>query len=438
MRTLVLIAIGGSLLYFTWSRLDEGGAPAEPPAVEESATESGQFMSLQARAEAAKALAEASAAPTEPQASPVEETPGPQETAPSGNQEFPDLAALGDPLVEGELMAHRVMDLQSYLSGDGAKLSSSRKNLLISYGLLIRSMPQQVDKYAKGLSEASDVTSEELELLNSARQGRSVGTRNASHKLHPSPLVMGVSMGLMAEEGDRLLREQQWKAAAGVFSELLLAEVDAPWPTSREALAAWSAQLASAQANYRWNKEGAWPSREMEVEPGDSLVEIRKRALAADPNLTLCTGLIHRMNQLGKYIQAGQVLKIPTDRVQILVDLSARWLFYLHGAEVVGAWPVAIGRQGEETTPGSYLVGEKTPEPTWFPQGRIVPYGDPENPLGTRWITLENSQSLGIHGTWEPETVGQMASDGCVRMRNEDVEELFEILPRGSRVTVRP
>jgi lipoprotein-anchoring transpeptidase ErfK/SrfK len=68
----------------------------------------------------------------------------------------------------------------------------------------------------------------------------------------------------------------------------------------------------------------------------------------------------------------------------------------------------------------------------------MVPYGDPENPLGTRWIGLENSQGLGIHGTWEPETIGTMASDGCIRLANQAVEELFEIIPRGSVVLVRP
>ena len=46
--------------------------------------------------------------------------------------------------------------------------------------------------------------------------------------------------------------------------------------------------------------------------------------------------------------------------------------------------------------------------------------------------------SYGIHGTWEPEGVGERVSQGCVRMRNEDVEVLYDLLPKGARVTVQP
>jgi hypothetical protein len=299
-------------------------------------------------------------------------------------------------------------------------------------------MPGQADKYASGLEEATEVTAEEWELLQSARRGGSVRVRNAAHKLRRSPLVLGVSMGLMAEEGERLLREQDWRGAAEVFSELLLAEVDAPWSANRTALAAWSKSLAAGQANHRWNRQGAWPHFVVQVEAGDSLVAIRKRVIKDRPRMALCTGLMNRSNQLGKYLRAGQELRVPTDTPHTIVDLSARWLFYMHAGEVVAAWPVAIGRAGEETTPGSYQVGEKAPEPPWYPPGGMVPYGDPENPLGTRWIGLENSQGLGIHGTWEPETIGTMASDGCIRLANQAVEELFEIIPRGSVVLVRP
>ncbi len=449
MRALVLIALGGGLVYFTWTRFGDVGAADGAPAgtaeteeVSQGSTAGGQFMSLQQRAEAQ-----------------ARTSPGPQPAAPepasserlSSSESIPvqpssdvagdgllDLGSLGNPLIEGELMAHRVGDLQAYISGDGARLSLARRNLLIAYGLLIRGMPGQAEKYAKGLEDAADVTSEEYALLQSARQGRSVRARNASHKLQRSPLVLGVTMGLMAEEGSRLLREQEWKHAASVFSELLLAEIDAPWSADRDALAAWSDSLTSAQANHRWNREGAWPSFELEVQPGDTMVALRKRAIAKRPQLVICTGLMERANQVTGYLREGQKIRIPTDAVHTVVDLSARWLFYLHGAEVVAAWPIAIGREGEETRPGSYLVGKKLEEPTWFPTGRVVPYGDPDNPLGTRWVGLANSGGLGIHGTWEPETIGTMASDGCVRLRNAAVEQLFEIIPRGSRVLVRP
>jgi lipoprotein-anchoring transpeptidase ErfK/SrfK len=70
-----------------------------------------------------------------------------------------------------------------------------------------------------------------------------------------------------------------------------------------------------------------------------------------------------------------------------------------------------------------------------------VPFGDPQNPLGTRWLPwLSGGEKtgFGFHGTNEPDAVGGRVSQGCVRMRNEDVELLYEILPQGSRVVVRP
>ncbi len=79
----------------------------------------------------------------------------------------------------------------------------------------------------------------------------------------------------------------------------------------------------------------------------------------------------------------------------------------------------------------------------WFRPGMDpVPFGDPKNPLGTRWIawfTPEGKKSsLGFHGTNEPQSMGGAVSEGCIRMRNHEVEVLFEILPRGSRILVRP
>ena len=66
----------------------------------------------------------------------------------------------------------------------------------------------------------------------------------------------------------------------------------------------------------------------------------------------------------------------------------------------------------------------------------MIESGSPENSLGTRWLGFDK-KGYGIHGTVEPETIGQQVSQGCVRMLNEDVEELYDLLPRGTRVTVQ-
>lgn len=259
-----------------------------------------------------------------------------------------------------------------------------------------------------------------------------------------TPLVLAASMAWLAREGREALAAGHARDAARVFSQLLLEEIQAPWKADRDTMASWTDDLRTAQAKHQWNRGGEWPAFEMKVEKGDSLISIRKRALAQRPELLICTGQIERVNELrGAVLQPGQVLRIPTERASMIVDLDAHWTFYMLGDLVAAAWEVGVGKPESETRAGEYRVGEKREEPMWFPAGRApVPYGDPENPLGTRWIALTHldgaTTGLGFHGTNDPSSVGKDLSQGCVRMRNEDVEVLFEILPKGAAVSIRP
>ena len=175
---------------------------------------------------------------------------------------------------------------------------------------------------------------------------------------------------------------------------------------------------------------------------GDSLTHVRKRALKERPALVTCTGLIERVNGIKRYIHPDQVLRVPTDLPNVLVDLDARLVVYRHGEEAVLAWTCGIGKEGSETPVGSYVVGEKLEEPTWYPpNGQPVHFGHPDNALGDRWIEwfVDGSKtSFGFHGTNDESGVGQRVSRGCIRLRNGDVCELFELLPVGSRVVVQP
>jgi len=451
MRTLVLVVLGAALLIFAWSSF-KGDGPTEDGASEEVLAEdggTGQLMSVARLEEAvgggAEGVADGPADVEEPAAPIAEpdrggETPVEEPRAEAKSEGEPlDLAALGDPLREGRLLLHDPDGVPAYLKGSGAGLSDSRKQLLMAYALLVSGRTGLVPKYAEGLDRADDVTTEEYELLASSLAGKHPRARSASALLLRNPLVLGTTMALMAREGRADIKEQRCREAAACFSELIQAELDAPWEAEAAILGDWSERLHEAQACYRWRRDGEWPAIEIEVQEGDTLIGLRKRAIERSPGLNVCTGLIERANQLGEYLRKGQVLRVPTDPVHVEIDLSAKWLLYFHGEEVVEAWEVATGSPDTPTEPGHYTVGEKIPEPMWFPPGRAsVPFGDPRNPLGTRWITLVGSDGLGIHGTWEPETLGKEVSDGCIRLRNDHVEELFEILPRGSTVVVRP
>ena len=96
---------------------------------------------------------------------------------------------------------------------------------------------------------------------------------------------------------------------------------------------------------------------------------------------------------------------------------------------------LAAGKGGK-TPVGTYKVVDKIEHPTWHVAGRApIPYGDPDNLLGTHWLALD-LEGYGLHGTWDPASLGSQASDGCVRLHNDDIKELYTILPKGTVVTI--
>ena len=95
---------------------------------------------------------------------------------------------------------------------------------------------------------------------------------------------------------------------------------------------------------------------------------------------------------------------------------------------------VATG-QNNSTPTGKFQIVNKIVNPTWYHAGAVIPQDSPDNILGTRWLGFDH-KGYGIHGTTLPQTIGQQASAGCVRMHNKEVEEIFDILPVGTEVTV--
>lgn len=258
-----------------------------------------------------------------------------------------------------------------------------------------------------------------------------------------APAEAALSESELEQRASEALERGAAAEAARLLSRLMLAHVDAG-RDDRVALARWTALLQQAQSQHRWNPKGSWPAVDVKVQSGDTLIGIRKRCLDAQPGLLLCTGQIVRANRLASSsaIRPNEALRVPTERASVRVDLSAMWAFYCFGDEVAAAWEVGVGREGRDTRAGVYTIGAKQERPMWSPVGREpVPFGDPTNPLGTRWLAWYQegrATSLGFHGTNDPTGVGQRVSEGCIRMRNEDVEQLFEILPLNAEVRVQP
>jgi len=361
-----------------------------------------------------------------------------------GDREPDWLDRLGPPREAlGAAIAHGSLEqLAGAIESAGFDLSDPHALLASSFAHAMAGEAREARELARGLALESDGLEREHVLLLQRALGAEAGPMAARASLSRDPLLRGMCMALEEDAAALQARAGAYASAAALYSDLLLAEIGAPWEGSREHLARWSSELERMQEGHRWNPEGDWPSVEIEVQAGDGLTDIRLRFLEENGGPPICTGLIARANRIGnRYLRPGEILRVPTDPVRTRVDLDLRWVLYMHGEQVVAAWNVGVGRPGHETRPGSYVVGVKKEEPMWFPAGRDpVPYGAQENPLGTRWIGWDvaggGPSSLGFHGTNAPEGVGGAVSDGCIRMRNGEVEELFEVIPMGSPVLV--
>ena len=162
---------------------------------------------------------------------------------------------------------------------------------------------------------------------------------------------------------------------------------------------------------------------------GDSLSKIAKKH-------STTIDLIKKSNSLEKdQIRSGMKLKISKATYSIAVDISKNQLKLWSGGEVLKTYPVATGKPGYGTPTGTFTIVNKLEHPTWYKAGAVKPPDSPGNILGTRWLGF-SLKGYGIHGTTLPETIGAHASDGCIRMLNQDVEELYVIVPTQTKVTV--
>lgn len=164
------------------------------------------------------------------------------------------------------------------------------------------------------------------------------------------------------------------------------------------------------------------------IRPGDSLVKIA-RAFKTTPELIMKSN-----NISSDRIIVGRKIRVWNAPFSILVDKSQNMLILKSDEEITKTYTVSTG--ANNCTPvGSFKIVNKLSNPTWFKAGAVVEAGSPENILGSRWMGI-NVPGYGIHGTTQPDKLGQQVTQGCVRMSNTDVEELYAIVPEGTIVDI--
>ncbi len=169
---------------------------------------------------------------------------------------------------------------------------------------------------------------------------------------------------------------------------------------------------------------------EYEVKPGDTLYGIAKKFHTTIDFIKL------RNHLTSDLIKPGQRLSIYTGKFYIVVDKSQNMLMLYADGDLIKTYKVSTGK--DNLTPvGEFKIVTKLKNPTFFSNGKAIPPGDPNNILGTRWLGFDyGNGSYGIHGTTSPDTIGSYETNGCVRMKNEEVEELYALVPVGTKVKV--
>ncbi len=198
-------------------------------------------------------------------------------------------------------------------------------------------------------------------------------------------------------------------------------------PNSNEVMD-WQKKGENLNIKLMFSPEITPKSTAYEIMPGDTLVKIAKKF-----NTTV--DLIKKSNNLSSdKIFPGKKLKIYTGALSILVDKSQNILMLKSDEEIIKTYVVSTG--ADNSTPaGVFKIANKLENPTWFKAGAVVSADSKENVLGTRWMGFDLA-GYGIHGTVEPENLGKQVTQGCVRMENSEVEELYTIVPAGTEVTI--
>ncbi|MBM4017681.1 MAG: LysM peptidoglycan-binding domain-containing protein [Planctomycetes bacterium] len=175
-------------------------------------------------------------------------------------------------------------------------------------------------------------------------------------------------------------------------------------------------------------------SKSYEVARGDSVTRIGSKFL-------IPLELVMKLNGLASPgINAGQSLKVLQGPVNVEIFKERHELQAWIGDVCIRIYPIAVGK-GNSTPEGTFVVRNKVQNPPYQPQHKARSEhreaGAPDNPLGSRWIDIGNH--YGVHGTIDPPSIGHDVSEGCIRMHNKDVEELYDLVVVGaSKVIVKP
>ncbi|MBI9017995.1 MAG: L,D-transpeptidase family protein [Phycisphaerae bacterium] len=262
-------------------------------------------------------------------------------------------------------------------------------------------------------------------------------------KLNPSPEPSSNAIGLY-EKAVKSFNDKYFVTARKQLSDA----IDLKLPAKLEKSARDLVNKASDQWLFSKN-----------VFSGDQYCEnylVDGNLSAIAPKYDITSKFIMRINNIkdDRKVPAGKNIKVVQGPFHVIVRKTKFELSVYIGQNaemLVRTYPVTIGKPGRDTPTGHWTVSLKQEDPAFPDRENNIVYSsnDPKNPLGERWIALKydekhggnntssSTDGIGIHGTIEENLIGTAASRGCIRMKNKDVEELYDMLLVGkSRVQI--
>jgi len=247
-------------------------------------------------------------------------------------------------------------------------------------------------------------------------------SRDSAQDKQGKALFSFSSASALYKEARELENKENFYEAKSFYQKLI-----AEHANSREVMN-WQKKLEALNIKILFSPTLTPKSTIYEIKPGDTLTKIAKE-------FQTTIELIQKANGIeGDKIMPGDKVKVWTAPFTISIDKSQNILILKSDEEIIKTYVVATGANNS-TPVGKFKIVNKLVDPTWFKAGAVVPSDSPENILGSRWMGI-NMVGYGIHGTTEPESVGKQVTQGCVRMVNSEVEELYSIVPVGTEVII--
>ncbi|MEK6237507.1 MAG: LysM peptidoglycan-binding domain-containing protein, partial [Planctomycetales bacterium] len=248
----------------------------------------------------------------------------------------------------------------------------------------------------------------------------------------PKQGARGAAAALAAAEFAAAKREIQAALAAGRFVEAL--RKSSTWyhwdgpsrvpPQERE----WHQGLLSQLAGTVVYSRRHFLEEPYQVQHGDTLRQIAQRFQVPSRLLANINGI----SDAGP-LRLGQSLKVIRGPLDAYLSLNQSRLALRLGDLYAGVFDIGIGRDFN-APPGESVVQLKLRNPAYRGLDATIGADAPNNPLGEHWIDLGGP--YGIHGANGEFTAGRSAARGYIRMRNQDVAQLYDILSIGSRVVI--